>query len=139
MVLPCLPIIFPTSFGATRTSMSVDPLLLDFTNIHVVALVDQRLHDHLNCVSHDCAPKLGFRGGCLLRVRAGLDQSAYCIGRLRAFFDPVVDSGQIEFDFGRISRGIVRTEIFQIRAVAFRLFLFHNDAVRRAFLRAGAH
>jgi len=46
--------ILPTSFGATRTSMSGGSVaLLDFANVYILAIVDQRLDDHLDDVSHN--------------------------------------------------------------------------------------
>lgn len=80
--------------------------------------------------------RFGFRRlipGCLL------DQLRYCVSRLSALADPVLNPIGLEIDLGRLASWVVSSQIFQISAIALRLFFFYHDAIRRALLGAGAH
>src|SRR6185369_1393955 len=141
-------IILPTSFGATRTSMSVAPRCstsrmstLSPSSTSALTIISMTSRIRVQGSSFSLLTRQS--GRCLTRglfsAGAGFDQPADRVSRLRTLLDPVVNSTQIEFDLGGISRWIIGAEVFEIGAVALGLFLFHNHAVRRALLGSGAH
>ena len=86
--------------------------------------------------------KLGyclFRGSGAFGLRSLLDQLTHGVCRLGAFLDPIANAISLELDRGRLASRIISSDVFQKRAIAFRLLLFDHNAIRGSLFRAGTH
>src|SRR5687768_3807853 len=140
--------IFPISAGATLISIMVEPArgtsrtstastssTRALTIISTVSRIDpqQQVAGSARAPPGERKtlprkPALGF-GSRRLRFGVGFDQPSHRVGWLRAFFKPVTNTIGVELNLRRIARRIVRAQVLQIGAVAFRLLFLHHNTI----------
>src|ERR1019366_8152562 len=129
IVMPCRPMIFPTSCGCRRSSYTVVPS----RSTGVIATASGFRTSPLTTYSRNACinreHSSGRRGGCS-GFGGLLDEAGHSLARLRAFAHPVLDPFQVHREVSILLPWQVGAQLLDELAIARTAAISHNNAER---------